>query len=384
MGNYGTDQLLVNDANGNFESVNGFPVVQDTDYPCCPIQTPYAAWVDYNNDMLLDLSVVHSSTDFIYKNNGTTLENSNALGEVNLLEVDPNFYWEDYDNDGDQDFLFLGTYDKPNTILENTGGGQLVVNTNTAFSVNHTDFHSVSWFDYDNDGFRDAIALGATHRVFKNLGNQNKWLKVRLVGSASNNKGVGAKIFLKSGGAWQRKDIITNHSYQIQQGFETIFGLRTSLMVDSIRIEWPAGSVQFLTSIPSNQIININELDAQIKPLYKPSNLYGKINDKSSILLTWKDNATDEEGVVIEQSSDGRTSFVDVATVTSNTQTFLVEGLEYGTTYFFRVVAIKGNIRSLPTNIYEGKIKTFQNTSLGNLTMAEFDGIGCVMGRLLG
>jgi hypothetical protein len=365
--NSGPDQLLLNDVDGKFTAVNS-AVPEKTSYD------PFGIWVDYNNDLQLDFSVGHKNRDYVFVNTGGELVESNALENFHK-PINKNFYWEDYDNDGDQDFIFLGDYYEPNKILENIGNRPFVTNTSTGLSVNSREYNSISFFDFNNDGFRDVITLSHTHRVFKNIPNKNRWIKIKLVGSASNSKGVGAKIFLKAGGVWQRKDIVTSHSAYIQQGFEPIFGLRNALVVDSILVEWPAGSVQILKSVTPDQVLYIREVEAQVKPFYKPSNLHGTVIPKTSIQLFWKDNSSDEDGFVIQTSADG-VAFTDMTDVEPNVQTFLVKNLTYGTTYYFRVMATKGGTRSLASNIYEDKLTLFENVNVGRITNVAFESSG--------
>jgi hypothetical protein len=73
-------------------------------------------------------------------------------------------------------------------------------------------------------------------------------------------------------------------------------------------------------------------------PPAAPAALNATTVSSSQINLTWTDNANNESGFKIEQSTDG-TSFTQIASVGSNAVSFSVTGLTASTTYFYRVAS---------------------------------------------
>jgi acid phosphatase type 7 len=69
-----------------------------------------------------------------------------------------------------------------------------------------------------------------------------------------------------------------------------------------------------------------------------PSNLAATVVSSSQINLTWTDNANNENGFKVEQSTDG-TTFVQVAMLGSNAVTYSATALSASTTYLYRVVS---------------------------------------------
>ncbi len=73
-------------------------------------------------------------------------------------------------------------------------------------------------------------------------------------------------------------------------------------------------------------------------PPAAPTNLTATTVSSSQINLSWTDNANNENGFKVEQSTDG-TNFTQIAMLGSNTVSFSATGLAASTTYFYRVVS---------------------------------------------
>ncbi|HMB96533.1 MAG TPA: fibronectin type III domain-containing protein, partial [Tepidisphaeraceae bacterium] len=82
-----------------------------------------------------------------------------------------------------------------------------------------------------------------------------------------------------------------------------------------------------------------------------PSKLKAQALSSKQIALKWQDNANNETDYVIERSTSLDGPFVTVDTVAANSTTYIDKGLTPGTTYFYRVRARSGTIRSVPSNI---------------------------------
>jgi hypothetical protein len=73
-------------------------------------------------------------------------------------------------------------------------------------------------------------------------------------------------------------------------------------------------------------------------PPAAPTNLTATTFSSSQINLLWTDNANNENGFKVEQSTDG-TTFTQITMLASNTVSFSVTGLTASTTYQYRVVS---------------------------------------------
>jgi acid phosphatase type 7 len=73
-------------------------------------------------------------------------------------------------------------------------------------------------------------------------------------------------------------------------------------------------------------------------PPAAPASLTATTFSSSQINLSWTDNANNENGFKVEQSTDG-TTFTQIAMLGSNTVSFSATGLSASTTYHYRVVS---------------------------------------------
>jgi fibronectin type 3 domain-containing protein len=81
-----------------------------------------------------------------------------------------------------------------------------------------------------------------------------------------------------------------------------------------------------------------------------PSGLSATAASSSQIDLAWADNAANEDGFLIERSTDG-TTFTQIAAVGVNVTTYSDAGLAAGATYHYRVRAYNGTGNSAYSNI---------------------------------
>jgi len=104
---------------------------------------------------------------------------------------------------------------------------------------------------------------GATNNLlYHNNGNSNGWLEVTLAGTVANRSAIGAKVRVQAtiGGKsfWQVHEVTTGGGRWVQP-LVAHFGLGDATNVDTLRIEWPSGTVQVLNNITPRQILTITE-----------------------------------------------------------------------------------------------------------------------------
>ena len=97
----------------------------------------------------------------------------------------------------------------------------------------------------------------------RNLGNDNNWLDVKLIGVLSNKSAIGAKVRIKATidgqPIWQIREIRSQSGYAGQNSLWAHFGLKDAITVDSLIVTWPAGGVQTFENVAINQKLTIEE-----------------------------------------------------------------------------------------------------------------------------
>ncbi len=241
------------------------------------------AWGDLNNDGWLDLFVGRSygRTNALYRNNGDGSFTAIADSVVTLdAATSGRGAWADYDNDGWLDLFVsnLGPIDAVNLVslaegnnalCHNNGDGTFTQIT-TGSLVNDGGYSTgCAWGDYDNDGFPDLfvangwITASQNNFLYRNNGNTNSWLNLRLIGTVSNRSAIGAKVRVRAtiGGktVWQLREISGGGNCGSQNDLQANFGLGDATKADLVRIEWPSGTVTELRDVAPKRFLTVTE-----------------------------------------------------------------------------------------------------------------------------
>ena len=247
------------------------------------------AWGDYNNDGFLDLYIsrgqasgLGSMKNTLYRNNGDgTFTDVTVEAGVDAASNNWAAVWGDYDNDGFLDLFVtcagassIGV-GNANLLYHNNGNGTF---TNVAAAEGvalqdnlPTSAHKVAaWADYNNDGFLDLLVKDGIentgessfglHRLFKNNGNGNHFIKVNLNGVQSNSRGIGARVTVTSStGMSFRQNNGGGGGEFTSQGSEPLhFGIGIATEA-TVEVRWPSGIVDTVSSVPANSTLTIVE-----------------------------------------------------------------------------------------------------------------------------
>ena len=120
--------------------------------------------------------------------------------------------------------------------------------------------------DYDNDGDIDVLVVNVNSRpsLYRNNGgNRKAWIGLRLIGSSSNRDAIGARVEIEAAGRTQVGEVRSGGSYLSHNDMRIHFGLGAAERVDRIRIRWPDGKTESLSSIKAGQYVTIREGEAR-------------------------------------------------------------------------------------------------------------------------
>ena len=239
---------------------------------------------DFNGDGYLDIFVTNLSheTNALYRNNGdgtfTDIVYEASLGKESYLFVGFGTRFFDYDNDGYSDIFIANghiieaiaqvtdvlTYAQRNQLFQNNGDG----------TFTEVSFESGQYFrregvsrgaifgDYDNDGDMDIVVTQSNQQaeLLRNEGgNRRNWVRIKLVGTASNRDGIGARVTVTAGSQSQMQEVHTGLSYLCSNDPRVFFGLGEHNRIDRLEIRWPCGIVQVLENLEVNREIVVVE-----------------------------------------------------------------------------------------------------------------------------
>ncbi len=299
-----------NDGAGKFTKITTGALATYSGYPI------WLSWGDYDNDGRMDLFVADwGGTSQLFHNEGGGVFTKIPLTGTASVQT-AGGYWGDYDNDGWLDlFIPLGEFTgQSNLLYHNNGDGTFTQVTTGSLVHDGGNSESASWGDYDNNGFLDLYVANSHSDgsfLYRNNGNGNHWLLVKLAGTASNRSAIGAKVrataSLAGKPVTQLREISGGNSSQ--NDLRAHFGLADATNVTTLRIEWPSGAVQKLTNVNADQILTV----------WEPPVMAAAVQPDGACVLTMR--AEPDRGWQIKASSDLAT-WQTLTTLTNTTVGF--------------------------------------------------------------
>jgi tetratricopeptide (TPR) repeat protein len=307
------DFYVTNFGGGNFLYHNNHDLTFTDVAKQARVQAPYssfATWFfDYDNDGWPDIFVasyanytvdqvirsylgltIQADTLKLYRNlhNGTFEDVTEQVG-LNKEYEPMGAGFGDVDNDGYLDiYLGMGNPSFSHVLLRNKAGKEFVDITATSGTGEIHKGHAISFADLERNGHEDIVAeIGGAvpsdrhaMRVFRNPGNDNDWINVKLIGVKSNRSAVGAKIkvTVENDGASPRsiyRDVGETSSFGINP-IEQHIGLGHGARILSLEVFWPATNTrQQFANVAKNEFIAVKEFDKTYTKLERKAVVLG-------------------------------------------------------------------------------------------------------------
>ena len=200
------------------------------------------------------------------------------IGNASLLTLTFGCFFFDFDLDGRLDIFAANghveneinavqsevTYAQVPHLFRNSGYGKfqdvvLKIGTDLAKPIVG---RGAAYGDIDNDGDWDILITtsnGLAHLYRNDAGNQNRWIKLKLIGSKSNRNGIGARVTITSKSGTQTRTLKSGCSYCSQSELSLIFGIGQTPRIDMIEVNWPSGVVDRLVNVNPNQLLVVDE-----------------------------------------------------------------------------------------------------------------------------
>jgi enediyne biosynthesis protein E4 len=265
--NNSKNSLYQNDGTGNFTKITGFTVVESLK------NSAGSSWGDIDNDGDFDLFVANweNQNNQLFFNDGNGVFTPVMQGEiVNDGGCSFGSSFADVDNDGDLDLFVCNAFctGENNFFYLNQGDGTFVKETSSAPATDQGWTFGCAWGDYDNNGFMDLVLANCknenqSNALYKNNGNDNHWFKLSCEGIESNRSAIGTVVKVKAlidgNEIWQMRRIAGQSGYCSQNSLNIHFGLGDAILIDSLVVQWPSGTVQTMENIAIDNFCSIIE-----------------------------------------------------------------------------------------------------------------------------
>jgi hypothetical protein len=240
---------------------------------------------DLNQTGWMDLFVTNLNNEFFgfyHNRHDETFEDIAApsgIANASKLMSGWGLKFFDYDNDGDMDLIIANGHpdDLIEKIYDNVGYRErLMLFHNTGKGLKNTSEESGPAFakqlsarglalgDFKNDGAVDVLIScnnEAPVLLRNDVGQQNHWLGVKLIGKKANIDAVGATVGYQAGDLKRQRTRVGGGSFLSSHDPRLILGIGKRPKLDWIEIKWPqpSGLVQRLTDLPIDRYVTIRE-----------------------------------------------------------------------------------------------------------------------------
>ena len=241
---------------------------------------------DFNEDGWMDLFVANIDQEIfsLYQNNhDETFEDMSmpmGIGMATRWMSGWGLKFFDYDNDGNLDLILSNgfpddlveqlshqvTYKEPLLLFHNQRGKSFKNVSSESGPVFSKSFaaRGLALGDFNNDGAVDVLVSvndGAPVLLRNNIGKQNHWLGVRLVGRTCNPDAIGARVTYQAGDLKRWRMKVGGGSFLSSHDPRLVLGIGQRTKMDWLEVKWPlpSGAVERFSGLPVDRYITIVE-----------------------------------------------------------------------------------------------------------------------------
>jgi hypothetical protein len=227
---------------------------------------------NFSNEMI---SLYHNEGHGLYVDDAPTSD----VGRASLLSLAFSVFFFDYDLDGLFDIFVANghvaddintvqpavTYAQRPQVFHNVDGRRFEEVTDEVGPAMQEAIvaRGAANGDFDNDGDLDVLVNtnnGPAHLYRNDGGNQNRFIRVKTIGTRSNRDGIGARVTVAlPGGRKPWRFVHSGSSYVSQSDTALTFGLGPHDRAESIEVVWPSGQVDRIGEVAANQVVFVKE-----------------------------------------------------------------------------------------------------------------------------
>nr|ARK12863.1 type IV secretion protein Rhs [Fibrella sp. ES10-3-2-2] len=246
------NQGFAPDSLPRFSEIGQLAGISNTDWSWSPL------FADFDNDGLKDLLITngylkdYTNQDFIKYTVGDAMNAARAIGQT----ADPLPLISQMSSTKLSKYAFKNT------------DGTHFANVTEAWGLNRKAVSNASAYaDFDNDGDLDLIVNNLNEEVtllqnHQNEIQQNKYLKIKLVGAGKNTLGIGAKIQLVLDSTTICQEANFSRGYQSSVEPILTIGLGKAPVVREVRVRWANDQVSVLRNVKTNQLLVVEQAKA--------------------------------------------------------------------------------------------------------------------------
>src|SRR5450755_370742 len=240
---------------------------------------------DFNQDGWMDLFVANIDEEIfsLYQNSGdetfSDVAMEQGIGMATRWMSGWGLKFFDYDNDGELDLILANgfpddlveefshqiTFKEPLLLFRNDGKkfSNVSAESGPVFSKTFA-ARGLAVGDFDNDGGLDVVISNndaAPILLRNNLGRQNHWLGVRLVGRKANVDAIGARVTYAAGDLKRSRMKVGGGSFLSSHDPRMVLGIGKRSKVDWLEVKWPqpSGLVERFENLPVDRYVTIVE-----------------------------------------------------------------------------------------------------------------------------